>query len=205
MLLFATNHINLYFHITHLLPYLFTFKCRNSRFWARDSPRQILTSQELFELWKGLRNTTHLVHVQYIHMDIMTYHWAPNTFRELYVLCCSVVAHSGSKPTSYPLNWATSDTTPKRGQVCQQLIHHAQYQLISKHKQSISDIRDSWIGGAHQRKQTYASRANCQPPCSALSPTRLAWFSLVPRFLQLFYFRSTTLLESSAMTLWGWL
>ena len=80
-------------------------------------------------------------------VDIMTYQWANNTFHQLYILRCSVVAHLVLKPTSYPLNWATSDSSPKRGQVCQQLIHHAQYQLISKHKQSIFDIRDSWISG----------------------------------------------------------
>lgn len=80
-------------------------------------------------------------------VDIMTYQYVNATLHQLCTLCFSIVAHLVSKPTSYPLNRATSDSTPKRGQVCQQLIHHAQYQLISKHKQSIFDIRDSWIRG----------------------------------------------------------
>ena len=109
------------------------------------------------------------------------------------MLCSGIVAHLVSKPTSYPLNRPTSDSTPKRGHVCQQLIHHAQYQLISKHKQNISDIRDSWIrGGTVAEMHLYASRPNSLAAvCCPLSP-RLAWFSRVARFLQLFYFRSTT-------------
>lgn len=75
-------------------------------------------------------------------------HPANNTFHQQYILCFTIVPHLVLKLTSYPLNRATSDLAPKRGLVCQQLIHHAQYQLISKHKQSIFDIRESWIGGA---------------------------------------------------------
>ena len=86
----------------------------------------------------------------------MTDQNANATFYQLCISCCSVVAHLVSEQTSYPLNRATSDSTPKRGQVCQQLIHHAQYQSISKHKQNIFDIRDSWIGGrAWKRKRTH--------------------------------------------------
>lgn len=84
----------------------------------------------------------------------------------------------------------------RRGQVSQQLIHHAQYQLISKHKQSISDIRDSWISGGTGGEMHLCRIV--QLLSAALSLPRLAWFSCVPRFLQLFYFRSTTLPEPIA-------
>lgn len=88
--------------------------------------------------------------------DIMTHQPANNAFQLQYILCFTIASHLVLKPTSYPLNRATSDSAPKRGQVCQQLIHHAQYQLISKHKQSIFDIRESWTRGAWQRKCTYS-------------------------------------------------
>lgn len=69
-------------------------------------------------------------------------------FPQHYVLRFSVAVHLVLKPTSYPLHRATSDFAPERGQVCQQLIHYAEYQLISKHKHSIFDMRGSWIMGA---------------------------------------------------------
>lgn len=101
--------------------------------------------------------------------DVMTHQRANNTFQLQYILCLTVAPHLVLKPTSYPLNRATSDSAPKRGQVCQQLIHHAQYQLISKHKQSIFDIRESWTRGAWQRKCTY-SHYSPPPVCCPLSP-----------------------------------
>lgn len=101
--------------------------------------------------------------------DIMTHQPSNNTFQLQYILCFTIAPHLVLKPTSYPLNRATSDSAPKRGQVCQQLIHHAQYQLISKHKQSIFDIRESWTRGARQRKCTY-SHYSPAPVCCPLSP-----------------------------------
>lgn len=101
--------------------------------------------------------------------DIMTHQPSNNTFQLQYILFFTIAPHLVLKPTSYPLNRATSDSAPKRGQVCQQLIHHAQYQLISKHKQSIFDIRESWTRGAWQRKCTY-SHYSPAPVCCPLSP-----------------------------------
>lgn len=124
--------------------------------------------------WRKVDVTPPCVH-SHCRYCIMTYQWANTTFYQLYILFCSIVAHLVSRVTSYPLNRATSDSTPKRGQVCQQLIHHAQYQSISKHKQSIFDTRDSWItGGTEKETHSQESRANsparCRLPSRSLSP-----------------------------------
>lgn len=78
----------------------------------------------------------------------MIHQQANIVFHQHYVLRFSVVVHLVLQPTSYLLHRATSDFAPERGQVCQQLIHYAEYQLISKHKHSIFDMRGSWIMGA---------------------------------------------------------
>lgn len=118
----------------------------------------------------------------------MTHQPSNNTFQLQYILCFTIAPHLVLKPTSYPLNRATSDSAPKRGQICQQLIHHAQYQLISKHKQSIFDIRESWTRGAWQRKCTY-SHYSPASVCCPLSPPP-DWQDLVESLASCNYFTS---------------
>lgn len=92
--------------------------------------------------------------------EFMIHQQANIVFRQRRVLRFSVVVHLASRPASYPLRRATSDFAPERGQVCQQLIHYAEYQLVSTHKQSIFDTRGSWIMGATAEEMQLAD-ADC--------------------------------------------